>query len=739
VKCILSAGLWRSIAGFVPEKILSRAGIVSWIAFAACFLLSPAPAGAQAVGVGTNSAAPGTAVDLPISLTPGARGIATLQCDLTLPSALTPVRTLTGAAAAAAGKSASMSASSAGMRVLMFGLNQNPLGSGELAVVRLNIAAGTPASSLAVAIGNIVASDALGNNVAAGSSGGSVVVTTLNDTTTPTISNDTAPPAISFVSASWINQTGAMISWTTNEGADSQVEYGATTAYGKSTVLNPIQLSSHAQTLSGLAPGSLYHYRVRSSDSAGNLAVSGDYTFTASAGRASVLYYPRMLTSSGVESGSTDQEFTGIGIANLNYQTAILRFSAFSPDGSMISGPGIINPATRQLKHGEQLPIMDQQLFGTSVSGPDATGWVRIESDANSVTGFFMMFNGSLSGLDGTDMYSSPLISFLFPEINTDGFTKISIGNPNDAAASLSLSLFRADGTLRVTATRMIPGNGALAADLYADIFPGSTPDPTDYVQAASDRVVLPYQLMGKPGWAGLPASDFQSLRGQDAGAGSSTLYCPQYIVGEIWGTTVSLVNLDGVPGTVSVRFIGDDGDQIGASRILPIDALGKIRIVDPKFFEPSIPSGGRQGYLKIATNGVRLAGSVVFGDITRQMHSTALPLVGNLDQSVVFSHVSSNDKYYTGVAIVNPNSIEAHVIVQLLAGDGNPGIATMVTIPAGRRISTVLTELFPDLVGIQRYSGYFQVTSDVGIASFSVFGSNDLKLLSAIPPQPVR
>src|SRR5947209_2853360 len=88
------------------------------------------------------------------------------------------------------------------------------------------------------------------------------------------------PPVISAVSASSITASGATIAWTTNETADSQVEYGLTTAYGSSTTLNPSLVTAHSQALSGLASSTLYHYRVKSKDAAGNLATSGDSTFT---------------------------------------------------------------------------------------------------------------------------------------------------------------------------------------------------------------------------------------------------------------------------------------------------------------------------------------------------------------------------------------------------------------------------------------------------------------------------
>ncbi len=94
---------------------------------------------------------------------------------------------------------------------------------------------------------------------------------------------DTAAPVLSNIAAGGITSSGATIIWNTNENSDSQVEYGSTTAYGQSTALNPALVTAHSQGLSGLAPGTVYHYRVKSRDAAGNLAVSGDFTFTTSA------------------------------------------------------------------------------------------------------------------------------------------------------------------------------------------------------------------------------------------------------------------------------------------------------------------------------------------------------------------------------------------------------------------------------------------------------------------------
>src|SRR5205085_12100561 len=49
------------------------------------------------------------------------------------------------------------------------------------------------------------------------------------------------------------------------------------------TTLNSSLVTSHSVSLSGLSPSTMYHFRVRSKDSAGDAASSSDFTFTTSA------------------------------------------------------------------------------------------------------------------------------------------------------------------------------------------------------------------------------------------------------------------------------------------------------------------------------------------------------------------------------------------------------------------------------------------------------------------------
>ncbi|MHA1613783.1 MAG: fibronectin type III domain-containing protein, partial [Candidatus Thorarchaeota archaeon] len=90
---------------------------------------------------------------------------------------------------------------------------------------------------------------------------------------------DITPPTISNVQVTNITLTSALISWTTNENSDSLIDYGTTTDYGLVAGTTATSTTSHSVQLTNLSPGTTYHFKVRSKDSAGNIAESSDNTF----------------------------------------------------------------------------------------------------------------------------------------------------------------------------------------------------------------------------------------------------------------------------------------------------------------------------------------------------------------------------------------------------------------------------------------------------------------------------
>jgi hypothetical protein len=709
----------------------SHRGLTALITLASVLIIPVlAHAQAPALGVGAVAGLSGTSVDVPVGLTPGATAVSSLQFDLMLPPSLSWVSTAAGSAASSAGKQVFGATLPGGVRIIIFGLNQNPIGSGMVAVVRLMIAPASPPGTLTIGIGAMTGSAADGSAVSVTGTSGSVAVNA---------SADNTPPAISGVTAVNISESAATITWTTSEAADTQVEYGATTAYGQTTALVSTMGTAHSQTISSLAPQTLYHYRVKSKDAAGNLAVSGDFTFTTSDSEPVTdpkitLYLPTFSldrSALGI-AGFWGSGFTGVALANLDTTDARLTFTAFDPLGRLISGDGVTNPALRTLSRGGQLPVVDTQLFSTG-AGP--VGWMKVDSSVSKISSFFMAFDSSLTVLDGANASTEPGRTAILPEVGESGFNRIYLANPGSEPVSVTLNLMKSDGTVRAGTTRQIYATGALAADLYPDLFPQAAVDPSDYLWITASGSVVPYGLLAQAG------KDIRILSGQSTNAGAAQLYSPQYVVGGPWRSTISVINLESRAATVLMHFVPDDASKAEKIALLEIPANGKLYVSDQKIFlDPGadLINAITQGWVEIASDGARLAGSVTFGNAGKENFASALPLVDELNRNVIFSHAASNATYFTGVALLNPGSISAQATIDLYGADGTLEATVTTSVPAKSRKSRLLTELFPLLVGQDRTSGYIRVTSDWPLASFALFGTNSLSVLSAIPAQPV-
>ena len=86
------------------------------------------------------------------------------------------------------------------------------------------------------------------------------------------------PANVSSVQASSLGTT-ATVTWNTDKPATSQVEYGLSTAYGEQTIVGTEFVSTHAVALQHLVSETIYHYRVKSIDTASNITYSDDHTF----------------------------------------------------------------------------------------------------------------------------------------------------------------------------------------------------------------------------------------------------------------------------------------------------------------------------------------------------------------------------------------------------------------------------------------------------------------------------
>lgn len=110
-------------------------------------------------------------------------------------------------------------------------------------------------------------------------SGKTVTGARLNIYAALNLNNDQTPPQISGISAQ-PGSTTAVITWTTNEVATTEVLYGTDQNNLNQTFNDPNLTLSHQAGLSGLTKLTTYYFRVRSRDAAGNVTTAAVQSFT---------------------------------------------------------------------------------------------------------------------------------------------------------------------------------------------------------------------------------------------------------------------------------------------------------------------------------------------------------------------------------------------------------------------------------------------------------------------------
>ena len=159
-------------------------------------------------------------------------------------------------------------------------------------------------------------------------------------------------PAIADVRVATLGATAATITWRTDIASDTQVVYGATTAYGSASGLVATPTTSHTVNLTGLTANRTYHFQVRSRDASGDLTTSTDRTFTTALGvttagnlidsdNSNVVNVTRVTTLEGgrVVSLSANVGAVDASVSRRSFQMAIYAANGSVP-GALVAASG---------------------------------------------------------------------------------------------------------------------------------------------------------------------------------------------------------------------------------------------------------------------------------------------------------------------------------------------------------------------------------------------------------------
>jgi protocatechuate 3,4-dioxygenase beta subunit len=211
-----------------------------------------------------------------------------------------------------------------------------------------------PVSTYSYQVGSV---DEVGNGPTYSGVGTFITQAPPGDITPPVI---TSGPTVVF-----IDQTSAIVQWTTDEPANSVLEYGLSEALG-TLVGSPADVftQTHSLTLTGLSPSTTYHARVTTSDPDGN-------STTGSVFRLTTLDVPD-TSAPVITSGPSIESVTDTGMVVV-WQTDEPATSGVSfNDGVTFD---VISDSTLTKSHRMTLSgLMPATLYNITVSSIDAVG-----------------------------------------------------------------------------------------------------------------------------------------------------------------------------------------------------------------------------------------------------------------------------------------------------------------------------------------------------------------------------
>ena len=282
--------------------------------------------------------------------------------------------------------------------------------------------------------------------------------------------------SVSNVSTNSVTSASANVTWTTNNAANSQVFYGTTSSYGSTTTLDANLVTSHTVSVSSLNPATTYHFQVKSLDSGGSSASSGDVTFTTSPATNPVPPVLSSVTATNIAANSATITWTTDQSANSQvfYGTTTAYGSSSSLDSTLVTSHTVnISGLTAATQYHLQAQSQNAGgIMGTSadlvfttgpgtVPNPSASDTVTIQetsgtAQANRAVSIPRAFvqgeipNYAQASIGGTPVLTQCDVKNRWP----DGSLKF-------AVVSLVIPSLPANGTVTIAFSNQSTGNNA--------------------------------------------------------------------------------------------------------------------------------------------------------------------------------------------------------------------------------------------------------------------------------------
>lgn len=433
----------------------------------------------------------------------------------------------------------------------------------------------------------------------------------------------------------------------------------------------------------------------------------------------------------------TEGQFMGVAFTNPADFELSVKLEAISRDGTSIQGADIVNPSSLTLPAQGQQSALVKEIFGTAVLSAEL-GTIVAQTRRARAPSLFLLGDNNSTFIDGGTGVERAFRTFVLPNVSRDGmspFTRIHVFNPStEGDTELELRLRDTSGATVALRTLNLAPRETLSENLTALLQVNVGALGGGYVEGVASRQIIALESFGNE----------QTINVLSAQASFHTevYWIPHFAVGGGFDTELNIINTEAIGESIlQLTAFDDEGNplssalqislQPGEQTIFSIIALfeepptelvaGSIRIqVEASFVGPFKSVPGLNGSVRFKSQDGRL--------------SSALPLLLKGGTSALYSHVAQDLGFFTGVAVLNPQSDPVDVTVEVFDQNALQVGSKTLTLPAGGRQARLLVELIPQVIG--QLGGYFRVRADASVISFALFGDFAGELISAIPAQ---
>src|SRR5437867_431880 len=383
-----------------------------------------------------------------------------------------------------------------------------------------------------------------------------------------------------------------------------------------------------------------------------------------------------------------------LSLVNPTSASAEVVIAARNYDGVLIQNAEITNPVRITLPASVQTRLRAVDIFGSGLSGQ--TGWLELATSAPAVKGIFFVHDSAFGFVDAAALMTAPSDRVVFPKISASALrpARLSLVNTSAEAIPGLVSLYDNSGLLAGSSAFGLPASSGFSGAMsefmpVPEGFEGYAVVETGPGSGAGPKALVGFETYRNQ-------SDIAVVRAVPDTARLRTGYLVHFATQGGYTSTLSIINASNEPQVLEIAAEGLESNGMTWPPVVVERTLApNARLeesVDQMFglTEPALV----QGYIRFETK-TDSEGVLAFLDCTDGTALSALEAQGDSYSASLLADVVDNASYYTGIALLNPNTQPSEATLDVFDAAGNRTASAVLTLNPQEMKAGLIGEFF--------------------------------------------